>query len=156
LEKGNRTQQVALTPDGAVERADSFAVRCGRKQLRTGRPLLRQKGVQKWPGAENPNSDRDTLAHLRRRHDIRACPDEIVEETRARVFHGNIRSEAKLASLFTHCALLGRVPRFVPADAAFYFVRNEAAAKAKGVRQKPRMQTRAKKRWFRDSQKWLT
>jgi transposase, IS5 family len=61
--------------------------------------------------------------------------------------------------------LLGRVPRLVAADAAFYSARNEAAAKAKGVKRVciPNRSTKSlerkreqKKRWFRNGQKWRT
>jgi transposase, IS5 family len=64
-----------------------------------------------------------------------------------------------------HQALLGRVPRLIAADAAFYSGRNEAAAKAKGVKRVcvPNRSTKSldrkreqKKRWFRDGQKWRT
>jgi hypothetical protein len=37
------------------------------------------------------------------------------------------------AAEFEHQARLGRMPRLVAADAAFYSARNEAAAKARGV-----------------------
>jgi IS5 family transposase len=65
----------------------------------------------------------------------------------------------------THEAALGRTPRLVAADAGFYSAKNEAAAKAKGVKrvcipnrssksaEKKREQ---RKRWFRDGQKWRT
>jgi transposase, IS5 family len=62
-------------------------------------------------------------------------------------------------------ALLGQVPRLVAADAAFYSARNEAAAKAKGVKRVciPNRSTKSierkreqKKRWFRNGQKWRT
>ncbi len=62
-------------------------------------------------------------------------------------------------------SLLGRVPRLVAADAAFYSARNEAAAKAKGVKRVciPNRSTKSlerkreqKKRWFRNGQKWRT
>ena len=143
---------------------------------------------------------------------------QVMKQTRARIFHGNTRSEGKLVSVFepsteiirkgkaskptefgkmvklqeaenqiitayevyaqrpydsdlmipaidTHCALLGRVPRLVAADAAFYSARNEAAAKAKGVKRfcVPNRSTKSlerkreqKKRWFRNGQKWRT
>jgi len=57
------------------------------------------------------------------------------------------------------------VPRLVAADAAFYSARNEAAAKAKGVKRVciPNRSTKSlerkreqKKRWFRNGQKWRT
>ena len=38
-----------------------------------------------------------------------------------------------IAAIETHQALLGRTPRLVVADAAFYSAKNEAAATAKGV-----------------------
>jgi transposase, IS5 family len=143
---------------------------------------------------------------------------QVMKQTRARIFHGNTRSEGKLVSLFepsteiirkgkaskptefgkmvklqeaenqiitgyevyaqrpydsdllipaidTHSALLGCVPRLVAADAAFYSARNEAAAKAKGVKRVcvPNRSTKSverkreqKKRWFRNGQKWRT
>ena len=64
-----------------------------------------------------------------------------------------------------HQARLGRVPYLVAADAAFYSGRNEAAAKAKGVKRvcvpnrstkSPERKREQKKRWFRKGQKWRT
>jgi transposase, IS5 family len=64
-----------------------------------------------------------------------------------------------------HQAALGRMPRLVAADAAFYSAKNEAAAKAKGVKRVcvPNRSTNSaerrreqKKRWFRNGQKWRT
>jgi IS5 family transposase len=64
-----------------------------------------------------------------------------------------------------HQALLGPTPRLVAADAAFYSNKNEAAAKAKGVKGVciPNRSTKSterkreqKKRWFRNGQKWRT
>jgi IS5 family transposase len=143
---------------------------------------------------------------------------QVMKQARARIFHGNTRSESKLVSLFEpsteiirkgkaskptefgkmvklqeaenqiitdyevyaqrpydsdllipaidrHQALLGRVPRLVAADAAFYSACNEAAAKAKGVKRVciPNRSTKSaerkreqKKRWFRNGQKWRT
>ena len=143
---------------------------------------------------------------------------QVMKQTRARVFHGNTRSEGKLLSLFepstevirkgkagkpnefgkmvklqeaenqiiidyevyerrpndcdllvpaidTHQALLGRAPHLVAADAAFYSAKNEAAAKAKGVKRvcipnrstkSPERKREQKKRWFRNGQKWRT
>jgi IS5 family transposase len=61
--------------------------------------------------------------------------------------------------------LLGRAPRLVAADAAFYSAKNEAAAKAKGVKRvcipnrstkSPERKREQRKRWFRDGQKWRT
>jgi hypothetical protein len=43
-------------------------------------------------------------------------------------------SDLLIPAIDIHQALLGRAPRLVAADAAFYSARNEAAAKAKGVR----------------------
>src|SRR5262245_15518398 len=65
----------------------------------------------------------------------------------------------------THQARLGRTPRLVAADAAFYSAKNEAAARAKGVKRIciPNRSTKSaerkreqRKRWFRDGQKWRT
>jgi IS5 family transposase len=64
-----------------------------------------------------------------------------------------------------HQARLGRVPYLVAADAAFYSGKNEAAAKAKGVKRvcvpnrstkSPERKREQKKRWFRNGQKWRT
>ena len=64
-----------------------------------------------------------------------------------------------------HQARLGRVPYLVAADAAFYSGKNEAAAKAKGVKRvcipnrstkSPERKREQKKRWFRKGQKWRT
>jgi transposase, IS5 family len=74
-------------------------------------------------------------------------------------------SDLLVAAIETHQALLGRAPHLVAADAAFYSLRNEAAAKAKGVKRVciPNRSTRSaerkreqRKRWFRDGQKWRT
>jgi transposase, IS5 family len=65
----------------------------------------------------------------------------------------------------THEAMLGRTPRLVAADAGFYSAKNEADAKAKGVKRVciPNRATKSatrrreqKKRWFRNGQKWRT
>jgi len=70
-----------------------------------------------------------------------------------------------VAAIETHQALLGRTPRLVAADAAFYSARNETAAKAKGVKRIciPNRSTKSlerkreqRKRWFRNGQKWRT
>jgi transposase, IS5 family len=70
-----------------------------------------------------------------------------------------------LAAIETHQTLLGRTPRLVAADAAFYSASNEAAAKAKGVKRVciPNRSTKSlerrreqRKRWFRNGQKWRT
>ena len=64
-----------------------------------------------------------------------------------------------------HEAALGRTPRLLAADAGFYSAKNEAAAKAKGVKRVciPNRSTKSaekkreqKKRWFRNGQKWRT
>jgi transposase, IS5 family len=74
-------------------------------------------------------------------------------------------SDLLIAAIETHEAKLGRTPRLVAADAGFYSAKNEAAAKAKGVRRvcipnrssKSRERKREqKKRWFRKGQKWRT
>jgi IS5 family transposase len=74
-------------------------------------------------------------------------------------------SELLVAAIETHQALLGRAPRLVAADAAFYSLRNEAAAKAKGVKRvcipnrstkSPERKREQRKRWFRNGQKWRT
>jgi transposase, IS5 family len=74
-------------------------------------------------------------------------------------------SDILVAAIDTHRALLGRAPRLVAADAAFYSNRNEAAAKAKGVKRVciPNRSTKSterrreqRKRWFRNGQKWRT
>ena len=70
-----------------------------------------------------------------------------------------------IPAIETHQAQLGRVPYLVAADAAFYSGKNEAAAKAKGVKRVcvPNRSTKSlkrkreqKKRWFRNGQKWRT
>jgi IS5 family transposase len=143
---------------------------------------------------------------------------QVIKQTRARIFHGDTRSEGKIVSVFEpsteiirkgktskptefgkmvklqeaenqiitayevydrrpadsdlligaidiHQARLGRMPRLVAADAAFYSASNEAAAQAKGVKRVciPNRATKSaerkreqKKRWFRNGQKWRT
>jgi len=140
---------------------------------------------------------------------------QVISQTRARIFHGETRTEGKIFSLFepsteiirkgkagkptelgklqeaenqlvidyevydqrpndttllisaigTHEAVLGRTPRLVAADAGFYSAKNDAAAKAKGVKRVciPNRSTKSaarrreqKKRWFRNGQKWRT
>jgi IS5 family transposase len=70
-----------------------------------------------------------------------------------------------IAAIEAHQAMLGRMPHLVAADAAFYSARNEAAAKAKGVKRVciPNRSTKSaerkreqKKRWFRNGQRWRT
>jgi IS5 family transposase len=74
-------------------------------------------------------------------------------------------SDLLIAAIETHQAKLGCTPRLVAADAAFYSAKNEAAAKAKGVKRVciPNRSTKSaerrreqKKRWFRNGQKWRT
>ena len=74
-------------------------------------------------------------------------------------------SDLLIGAIETHQARLGRIPRLVAADAAFYSAKNEAAAKAKGVKRVciPNRSTKSserkreqKKRWFRNGQKWRT
>src|SRR6516162_1111286 len=70
-----------------------------------------------------------------------------------------------ISAIEPHQARLGRAPYLVAADAAFYSGKNEAAAKAKGVKRVcvPNRSTKSaerrreqKKRWFRNGQKWRT
>ena len=70
-----------------------------------------------------------------------------------------------IPAIETHRAKLGRVPRLVAADAGFYSGRNEAMAKAMGVKRvcipnrsskSPERKREQKKRWFRNGQKWRT
>jgi transposase, IS5 family len=74
-------------------------------------------------------------------------------------------SDLLITAIETHQALLGRMPRLVAADAAFYSANNEAAAKARGVKRIciPNRSTKSlerkleqRKRWFRNGQKWRT
>jgi transposase, IS5 family len=74
-------------------------------------------------------------------------------------------SNLLIPAIETHEATLGRTPRLVAADAGFYSAKNEAAAKAKGVKWVciPNRSTKSaerkreqKKRWFRNGQKWRT
>jgi transposase, IS5 family len=74
-------------------------------------------------------------------------------------------SDLLIAAIEIHQAKLGRTPRLVAADAGFYSAKNEAAAKAKGVKRVciPNRSTKSrerkreqKKRWFRNGQKWRT
>jgi IS5 family transposase len=74
-------------------------------------------------------------------------------------------SDLLITAIETHQALLGRMPRLVAADAAFYSAKNEAAAKARGVKRIciPNRSTKSlerkleqRKRWFRNGQKWRT
>jgi IS5 family transposase len=74
-------------------------------------------------------------------------------------------SDLLVPAIDTHRALMGRAPRLVAADAAFYSAKNEAAATAKGVKRVciPHRSTKSlerkreqRKRWFRNGQKWRT
>jgi transposase, IS5 family len=74
-------------------------------------------------------------------------------------------SDLLVSAVEKHQALLGRAPRLVAADAAFYSAKNEAAAKAKGVKRvcipnratkNPERKREQRKRWFRNGQKWRT
>jgi len=74
-------------------------------------------------------------------------------------------SDLLIGAIDTHQARLGRFPRLVAADAAFYSAKNEAAAKARGVKRvcipnrstkSPERKREQKKRWFRNGQKWRT
>src|SRR6201997_3639456 len=74
-------------------------------------------------------------------------------------------SDLLVPAIDIHQATLGRAPYLVAADAAFYSSKNEAAAKAKGVKRVcvPNRSTKSverrreqKKRWFRNGQKWRT
>jgi IS5 family transposase len=68
-------------------------------------------------------------------------------------------------SLESYRAKLGRAPRLLAADAGFFSAKNEAAARAMGVKRVciPNRSTKSverrqeqKKRWFRNGQKWRT
>jgi transposase, IS5 family len=74
-------------------------------------------------------------------------------------------SDLLIAAIEIHQTKLGRTPRLVAADAGFYSAKNEAAAKARGVKRVciPNRSTKSrerkreqKKRWFRNGQKWRT
>ena len=74
-------------------------------------------------------------------------------------------SDLLIAAIETHHARLGRTPRLIAADAAFYSNKNEIEAKAKGVKRvcipnrntkSPERKREQKKRWFRNGQKWRT
>jgi hypothetical protein len=74
-------------------------------------------------------------------------------------------SDLLIAAIETHQAMLGRPPHLVAADAAFYSAKNEAAAKARGVKRvcipnrstkSPERKREQRKRWFRNGQKWRT
>src|SRR5260370_1171722 len=74
-------------------------------------------------------------------------------------------SRLLIAAIQTQRAMLGRPPHMVAADAAFYSAKNEAAAKAQGVKRvcipnrstkSPERKREQRKRWFRNGQKWRT
>ena len=74
-------------------------------------------------------------------------------------------SDLLIAAIEMHQASLGCTPQLVAADAGFYSAKNEAAAKAKGVKRvcipnrstkSPERKREQKKRWFRNGQKWRT
>ncbi len=74
-------------------------------------------------------------------------------------------SDLLIAAVETHQAMLGRTPHLLAADAAFYSMKNDAAANAMGVKRVsiPNRSTKSterkreqKKRWFRSGQKWRT
>ena len=74
-------------------------------------------------------------------------------------------SDLVIPALDAHQDALGRVPRLVAGDAAFYSGTNEATAHAKGVKRVciPNRSTKSverkreqKKRWFKNGQKWRT
>jgi IS5 family transposase len=76
-----------------------------------------------------------------------------------------IDSGVLIAAIETHQAALGCTPRLVAADAGFYSAKNEAVAKARGVKRvcipnrstkSPERKREQKKRWFRNGQKWRT
>ncbi len=70
-----------------------------------------------------------------------------------------------IPAIAAHQAKLGRTPRLVAADAAFYSTENEIAAHASGVKRVciPNRSSKSaarkleqKKRWFRNGQRWRT
>jgi transposase, IS5 family len=74
-------------------------------------------------------------------------------------------SDLLIPSLEAHQRQLGRAPRLVTADAAFFSAKAEAAAHAMGAKRiaipnrstkSPERKRLQKKRWFRNAQKWRT
>ena len=74
-------------------------------------------------------------------------------------------SDLLIPALETQAQRLGRVPRLVAGDAAFYSGANEATAHAKGVKRvcipnrstkRPERKREQRKRWFKNGQKWRT
>ena len=72
-------------------------------------------------------------------------------------------SELLIPTLEAHEAKLGRIPRLIAADAGFSSAKNEAAARAKGVKRvcipnynsrDPARKREQKKPWFRNGQRW--
>jgi transposase, IS5 family len=189
----------------------------------TGRVVGQAKRFAKEIGAgvkQTPNLRRQlVLEGLRRRLEIMVPRvQQVMRQTKARVFAGDTHAEGKIVSLFepttevirkgkagkptefgkmvklqeaenqiviayevydqrpsdsdiliaaveTHQARLQRTPHLVAADAGFYSGKNEAAAKAKGVKRvcipnrstkSPERKREQKKRWFRNGQKWRT
>jgi IS5 family transposase len=70
-----------------------------------------------------------------------------------------------IVAIETHHARLGRIPHLIAADAAFYSAKNEASARARGVKRVciPSRSTKSglrrreqKKSWFRRGQAWRT
>ena len=197
-----RYRQLLNTTSRVVGQAKRFS-----EEITQG--IKRSKDVLKQLALEGLRQELDEMTFRVR---------QVMKQTRARIFHGNTRSQGKLLSLFepstevirkgkagkpnefgkmvklqeaenqiitdyavyaqrpydselliaaidTHQTLLGRVPHLVAADAAFYSTKNEAAAKAKGVKRicVPNRATKSaerkreqRKRWFRNGQKWRT
>ena len=74
-------------------------------------------------------------------------------------------SDLLIPAIASHQQQLGRAPRLVAADAAFYSAKNEQAAHDMGVKRvcipnrntkSPARKQEQKKRWFREAQKWRT
>ena len=74
-------------------------------------------------------------------------------------------SDLLIPAIESHHQQLGRAPRLVAADAAFYSARNDKAAHDMGVKRvcipnrntkSPERKKEQKKRWFREGQKWRT
>ena len=74
-------------------------------------------------------------------------------------------SDVLIPAIEAHGRALDRMPHLVAADAAFYSGKNEAEAKAMGVKRvsipnrstkNPARKREQKKRWFRNGQKWRT
>jgi IS5 family transposase len=74
-------------------------------------------------------------------------------------------SDLLIPAIVAHQTKLGRAPRLVAADAAFYSGKNEATATTMGVKRvcipnrsskSPERKREQRKRWFRNGQKWRT